>query len=223
MLKIFDKRYNPDGQEESYQLSIFAMITLVFLMVVSVMYALYLFIHAMGISDIAGVHISKNLMLEVKSVQGKLYTNEEKNIKDWIIYANDSIGVDIKYPNDLSLTNMSENELEIKSVIPNADPKVQSLQYVLLFGKKEAVENLTAQDFIKNKFPEAEGGIKNVFYGEKEGVRTGVFKAESGIYKEIVCWKLENKIIYAESRYYSQNYTESANMFEKIISEINIR
>ncbi|EKD46916.1 MAG: hypothetical protein ACD_67C00018G0002 [uncultured bacterium] len=221
MLKILDKRYGGDGLEESNCLSISAMISLVVLMVAGIMYALYLFIHAMGISDIAGVHISKDLMLALKKAKGELYTNDAKGIKDWIIYKDDVSGLSIKYPNDLLVTKTVESELEFKKSGPSTASRRQSLAYAFLVGENEVPENSLAEDFMRNKYPEWTGELKTDFYGGKEGSRTGVFKSASGIYKDIVFWKVGNKTVYVESRYYSEKNGEYESIFDNIISEIN--
>lgn len=223
MLRIFDKCYKGDGPEESSCLSISAIIALVVLIVVCVIYAVYLLIRAMGISDIAGVHITKNLMLEAMSVQGKLYTSEKKGIKDWIIYEDDAIGYTVKYPNELLMEKNFNNELELKRSDVNIDAKNKSLLYVFVIGKKDIDENSNVVDFIRNKYPEWDGEAKNGVYGGKEGLRTGVFKSVSGIYKDIVCWKLNNKVFYLESKYYLENNGEYADVFDKVISEISIK
>lgn len=220
MLKIFDKCYSSDGPEESNRLSIAATIGLVAFMIVSIMYALYLFIHAIGISDVAGVHISKSLMLAVKNAKGELYSNEEKGIKDWLIYKDEKSGLVIKYPNDLLVGETSEKELEFKKMGPGARNK--PLLYALVINEDEVEDVLVSEEFMRNKYPEWNGEGEKSFYGGKEGKRTGVFKSVNGIYKEIVFWRIGNKLIYTESRYYLPNYKEEADMFNKIISEISI-
>lgn len=220
MLKIFDKCYSSDGPEESNRLSITATIALVVFMVVSIMYALYLFIQAAGISDIAGVHISKSLVLAVKNVKGELYTNEEKGIKDWFIHKDEKSGLVIKYPNDFLIGETTGKELEFKRM--GAGSRNKPLAYALVVGEVEVGENSMSEEFMRDKYPEWNGEGKKSFYGGKEGLKTGVFKSVNGIYKELVYWRIGNKIIYTESRYYMPNHTEDEEMFNKIISEINI-
>ncbi|KKQ52081.1 MAG: hypothetical protein US70_C0011G0033 [Parcubacteria group bacterium GW2011_GWD2_38_11] len=221
MLKIFfNKRYDTDGPGESNCLSIWALVALVSFTVVGVIYAAYLLVGATGITNVAGVHITKNLILAAKSAQGKLYTNQEKGIKDWIIYKDENLGCSIKYPNDLLLARTSDDELEFKKNGENLNSKQRSLLYAFVIRKKSIASSQSGQDFIKNKYPEWDGKFETGLYGGKEGWRTGVFKSVNGIYKEVVFWKLEEKAVYVESRYYLENNGEYVEMFKKMISEI---
>jgi hypothetical protein len=221
---IFSKCYRgDDGLEETTCLSLMAMIMLVVLTVVVVVYALYIFIGAMGIPDMAGVHITKNLMLSVKSMQGKLYTNDDKGIKNWMIYEDETNGTTVKYPNDFIVSKTSQGELEFKKDGPGMDSKNQSLLYAFVIGSSEEQENSITEEFIQKKYPNWNGVAESGFYGGKEGMRTGVFKSVSGLYKEIAYWRVGNKILYVESRYYSEKYNEYADIFNKVISEISIK
>ncbi|EKE18891.1 MAG: hypothetical protein ACD_9C00205G0006 [uncultured bacterium] len=221
MLKIFKKCCGSEEAKDSNCFSILALISLVVLLVVGVMYATYIFIEATGISNIAGVHVSKNIFLATKSAQGKLYSNEEKGIKDWIIYKDAAAGFVVKYPNDLEEGRTLDNELEFKKTNQSASSRNQLLLFSIVVGE-DTNENLNDIDFIKNKYPEWDGKLQRDILGEKEGLRTGVFKSASGIYKELVFWNMGKRRIYIESRCYSENMGEHTDIFNKVISEFNI-
>lgn len=213
---------NRNDNEGSAPVSLFATMFLAVCIVGGISYATYLFIDATKIPDIAGIHITKNIMLAVESIKGNLYTNEEKGIKDWIVRKDEALGLTMKYPNDLVVEKTVDGELEFKKAGLNANSKNQSLVYAFLIGEKSSSENSNVGEFIKNKYPEWNGKLGAGFFGGKEGFRTGMFKSESGIFKDIICWKMGDKFVYAESRYYLEKNNEYAGLFDKVISEINV-
>ncbi|NTW26748.1 MAG: hypothetical protein HGA36_00230 [Candidatus Moranbacteria bacterium] len=223
MLKVFETCYHKDGLGESSQLSILAMASLVFVLVVGISYAMYLLVDAMGISNASGIHVTKNMMLAVEGAKGNLYSNTEKNIKDWIVYKNEFDGYEIKYPNDLESNKNASGAFELKKTIPGGDPKQSSLLYTFMFSRIDEDVSVNVETFMQKRYPEWTGTAKRDVFGGKEGLRTGVFKSVSGIYKDVVCWKNESKVLCLESKYYLENNADYVSIFDKVIAEVDIR
>lgn len=225
MLKIFETRYHENGLGESSCLSIFAIIGLVFAVVGSISYAAYLFIDATHISDIAGIHISKNISLEINDLRGKLYTDEKRGIKDWIIHTDKVNGFEIKHPNDWEMQDGQQKNYLLLKVYKNSDTKSSSLLMTVEVGgnneddTEKSLENMAA----KEGFAWQDDWKKEEVNG-RTGVRSGKTKTADGLIKDAIFWETDQnqKSFYLEATYYTDNvndakYNEA--IFDNIISE----
>jgi|GEM_PF-4797892 len=223
---LFEKHYHGDGLEESNRLSLFAMALLVFTVVTGIGYATYLFIDASGISDIAGVHISKSFSLAADDFRGKLYTDESRNIKDWIIYTDKINAFELKHPSDWEMqTHPKEGILLFLKTYKTSSSRNSSL---LMTVEVRGIEQQESENSLK-RILEGEDLAKQDSWKEMEsngrmGIRTGKMKTPEGLIKDAIFWKPVDgkKGFYLEATYYTDNYNDAKYnemVFENVISE----
>lgn len=223
---LFEKHYDGDGLEESNRLSLFAMAVLVFVVVTGIGYATYLFIDASRISDIAGVHITKNFSLVFNDLQGKLYTDESRGIKNWMIHTDKANGFELKHPNDwkMQVVKKDGNFLLLKTYKKSEDRSLSLLMTVKVRGNDEANEKKSLRAIIKEEgFVWQENWKKQELDG-RLATRTGKTKTVDGLLKDAVFLTTTagSKGFYLEATYYTDNYNDAKyneEVFNKVIAE----
>jgi hypothetical protein len=229
MLKLLDTRYHHgDGFEESSCLSLLSIVLMVFFIVLSISYATWILIDATRIADISGIHITKNLVLAVDNFKGKLYTDKNRGIKDWMIHTDKSNGFEIKHPNDWEMQTGQKNNLFLflktyKNIGSDAKSKAL-LMTVELKGLEEGVGGRTLQDIRAEEGFISQDVWKEEIINGRLASRTGRIKTADGLLKDAIFWKpVENqKGFYLEATYYTDDindtkYNEA--IFNNVISE----
>jgi len=223
---LFEKHYHGNGLEESNRLSLFAMALVVFAVVTGVGYATYLFIDATGIPDIAGVHITNSLSLAVSDLQGKLYTDESRGIKDWLIYTDKANGFELKHPNDWELQAGAKDGifLFLKTYKKSEDKSSSLLMTVKVRGSDEASEGKSLRDIVMKEGFVWQDNWKKEEFGGRMATRTGKIKTTDGLLKDSIFLisAAGDKGFYLEATYYTDNYNDAKyneDVFNKVISE----
>jgi hypothetical protein len=223
---LFEKHYHGDGLEESNRLSLFAMALLVFAVVTGVGYATYLFIDASGISDVAGVHITNSFSLAADDLRGKLYTDESRGIKDWMIHTDKVNGFELKHPNDWEMQATQKDGIFLfLRTYKKSDTKSSSLlMTVEVRGSDEKSEGKSLRDIIMEEGFIWQDNWKKEEMGGYSSTRTGKIKTADGLLKDAIFWTpaVGDKGFYLEATYYTDNYNDAKyneDVFNKVISE----
>lgn len=211
---------NKSLYERSNGFSLIMIGFLVLCIVVGVSYATYLFIDATQIPTIAGVHITKNLVLAFENIKGDLYSNKEKGIENWMIAEDEKDGFEFKYPNDgkyRSVLNGGE------FVMYNSEKKdKQSLAMNVLVKRQYDGNRDFAREMIESK------GIKNGLDWKKSGVKdydqafVSIPSNGNDPEKELVLWGNEKNLFLMEGTFYNKDKNEMEKTFQNIVSEFKI-
>lgn len=197
---------------------IFAAASLVFFMVVTIVYALYVFVHVSGISDIAGVHVTGSL----KSAAGEIIygkTEDAAGYEGWLTYGNDVF--QLKYPNDWTVQEMNDgkNIVSLKKYNNTGKKGADSLSETIFVSASQVPDNLSMKDILNEKGIAWNDAWKQEMIGGKPGIHTGEITADSGIVKDMIFWKFNDKLYSIEGDYLNANISDSENIFKKIIAQ----
>lgn len=229
MLKLLDTRYHHgDGFEESSCLSILSIVLLVFFIVLGVGYATWIFIDATRISDISGVHITKNLKLAVNDFRGQLYTDKKRGINDWMIHTDKVNGFEIKHPNDWEMqAGQQDNFLLFLKTYQNSNGDAKSKALLLTVKVKSITAGLGEKT--SDSINLEEGFIEQADWKKEQingriATRTGKIKTIDSLFKDAIFWEPADgkKGFYLEATYYTDNVNDikyNEDIFNKIISE----
>lgn len=198
----------------------FAIIAFILFIVAAVTFSAYLFIDLTNVSNIAGVHVTKNLLMASNEAQGKLYSDPQKGIKDWLIYADKTNGFEIKYPSEYSLHKNDGGEHLITLTKNNESPRgVDSLSSAIYVDIKFAGDNISLKEVIKEHGIEWKDEWVQQDFGGRPGLRTGEVQDSTGAVKEMVVWQFGGKILLLEEYYFNVDSQASKDLFDKIVSE----
>lgn len=212
--EVRDKRKRADW------FSLLLIVGLIICIVSGISYALYLFIDATHISDASGVHITKNLSLAANDLRGKLYTDESRGIKDWMIHTDSVNGFEIKYPNDWETQKNTNSFLLLKKYQDNSS-KSSLLLTTLEVGSISLEKGQIMKDAALKKGIIWQNDWKEEIIGGRNGVRTGKVKTTDGLYRDAIFWNNEQngKVFYLEATYFTNQSIELENIFTNIIAE----
>lgn len=208
-------------QKVSGALVVSAISTLVLFLVLVTTYAVYLFMKATKLPEVAGIHLSKNISLQVKSMEGELYSNSEKGIENWVISDPENAGFQIKYPNDWE-KQKTENGILLKTYNKQVG-SMQSLAMSILAERKRNSGAKELQEMLNQK------GIKDwktawsdELSKEDGKVRTELLKGSDGLLHEFVFWKAGNDVVLLEGVFYNEKNAQLQKNFEDVVSEFKI-
>lgn len=215
------KKYGEHSKSHCFLLV--ALMSLVFFIVVSIIYAAYLFIDATRIANVSGVHLTKNLALAVSDLKGNLYSDENRGIKDWMVHSDRQNGFVLKHPNDWE---MRECEQECEGVFLRLkkyeDSSInKSLISVIDSGVFSLEDGAGWKEIPAKKGISWDDSWKEELVAGRMGIRTGKVKTDKGLQRDVIFWKDEQKkkIFYLEATYYTEKSEGVENIFNKIISE----
>lgn len=199
----------------------FAIIFLVLFIVTAVTYSAYLFIDLTHVPNIVGIHVTKNLAMAANRAQGKLYSNQEKSIKDWIVYTDRSNGFRLKYPSNLTLQkeSASGHYLVLRQNSASLDEKSDSLSSLIYIDIKNNSDSMSIKDQISGLGLVWKEEWQQNFFAKRPGIRTGEQKAQNGITKDVLVWQFGGKIFVLGEDCFKEDSQEAGKLFDKIISE----
>ncbi|KKQ46307.1 MAG: hypothetical protein US63_C0003G0020 [Candidatus Moranbacteria bacterium GW2011_GWC2_37_8] len=198
-----------------------AIIFFIMFIVAAVTFSAYLFIDLTHISNIAGVHVTKNLLMAANSAKGELYNNSEKGITNWRIYTDKNNGFEIKYPSEYTLQKNedgSEHLVTLKK--SNLSPKgSDSLSSAIYVDIKNVGDNTSLKDELKEMGIEWNETWSQRDIGGRLGIRTGDVKDTDGREREVVIWQFGGKIFSLEEYHFNEDSSLDRDLFNKIVSE----
>ena len=191
---------------------------LVFFMITSITYALYMFIHASGLSTLAGVHITPPLKIAANE-----FTNgnvESINGYDgWLTYKNDVF--ELKYQDDWEMQEINDGKhiVSFKKYNNSGRLGFDSLAATIFVGATPIPEGLSAKEVLLGKGVVWNNLWKQKIIGGKPGIRTGEFESESGVIKNMIFWELDGKLYSMEVDYLNANIIDTRSTFEKMVTQ----
>lgn len=209
-----------DEKKHADWFSLLAVGSLVFLIVGGIVYAIYIFIGATRISDASGVHITKNLSLAVDDLRGRLYTDQSRDIKDWMIHNDQENGFNVKHPNDWEMQENTSSFLLLKKY-KDSSAKNSSLLVTLEIASIPLEKGQSLRDAALKKGIVWKNSWKEEFIGGRMGVKTGKVKTVDGLDRDAIFWNDEQagRVFYMEITYFTSQALELENIFTKIIAE----
>lgn len=179
------------------------LISLTIFMVVAVLYAMYIFVHVTGISNLAGVHVTPS----IKQVASDLTKSSEERAaeqipgyENWLIYKNDTFS--IMYPPDWELK--VNGVVTLKRYNNKQYGRFDSLAAVMTFGEFDNSKSLSVENVLKeNHRTVSKDAVEKVLVGKKALVTQGI-KLDNGLTLDGIYWNLNGKIFYAETTYYDK-------------------
>jgi hypothetical protein len=215
-------RIKTDNSNSVSYIPFLALFLIIIFLVGAITYALYVFVRISNLSNKANLHLSKNLVLAEKSIQGNLYSNEALGIKDWVIYRNESNHFEIKYPNDWEIVN-DEQKLFSARLLNKQTKGQSSLAMNVSIGSIKIEDGSDFASTVKDnerelssdRITEEQVWGKNVLHAKKH-------QEESGFNGDTYYIEMENEILYVRAQYYNANSIELEQLFQKIIEEFKI-
>lgn len=194
--------------------------TLILFLVIAVTYSLYLFVGAIRLPDIAGVHISKNIFLEYKNLKGELYSNKDKGIENWLVFDDEKNGFKLKYPNDYEMQRVASGA-ELKTY--NKELKgMESLAMTVFVEKMDGVDEAGIKQLLAQRGIQWRDEWRGGVIDGHEEISTGLVKGSDGIYRRLVFRRVGEDIILAEGVFYKEKPEELENSFARIVAELKI-
>lgn len=196
-------------------ISIFAAAFLVILMVTTIVYSLYTFMHASGLSDLAGVHVTAS----IKSAADEIIHGKAEIIpgyENWLIYRGGAF--EFKYPSNWTFQGPSKERKSISLKKHNGAARsgFDSVEATIVV---QFIENVSMQDVLKKEGAVWNGVGQEKMIGGKTGIRTGEVGTDLGVLKDFVFWRVDEGIYMLKIEYLSTNIDDSRNVFEKIIAQ----
>lgn len=181
------------------------------------LWALYSVIHISHLSELAGMHLTKDAKKTASELMNK---NADDYIiagyENWQTYKNNLF--ELKYPQEWTAEEKA-GELVIRKFNKKTYGYFDSLALSIAIKQLENPNNLELAEYLKaNKLPEGEK--KEVELGGKHALRSGVLKDSQGLTERIIYWELSGKIMQLDATFYNNNYEELFGDFEKIIDSI---
>ncbi len=197
-----------------------AIIAFIVFIVAAVTFSAYLFIDLTHVSNISGVHVTKNLLMASNEAQGKLYSNPEKGIKNWLVYSDKNNGFEIRYPGEYSLQKNDGGDHLITLKRNNLSSQgSDSLASAIYVDIKYVGDNSSLKEAVNEYGIEWNEQWVQQDLGGRPGIRTGEIKDASGAVKEMVIWQFGGKIFLLEEYYFNADSQTSKDLFNKIVSE----
>lgn len=196
-----------------------AIIFFVILIVAAVTFSAYLFIDISRVSNIANVHVTKNLKMAANEAKGNLYTNTEKGIENWIVYADRQNGFEIKYPNEYKFAkNENDNLLSLKksNITPQGSNSLSSAIYVKV---KDATDGTSIREEIEKMGITWDEKWTQKEIGGRPGISTGEVIDKDGMERELIIWQFGGKIFSLEEYHFNEDSRKDSELFNKIVSE----
>jgi|GEM_PF-6451338 len=194
---------------------------IVFLSVVAATYAMYLFLDLTRVNDIANVHVTENLRLAIRTIQGNVFNDPEKGIHNWMLHRDSQNGFEIGHPQDWIMAESDEHLLEIRKY--NSRRSVnESLAAIIYVDKLENPDKLSLVDFAAKDSVLNKDVLKMQSVEGNELVRTGKQKENSGLFYSKIYWQREGKNYRLNIVYYNQNNLGAESDLSKILDELKI-
>lgn len=207
--------------KEGESFVVLAIIFLIIFIVATVTFSVYLFIDLTHVTNIAGVHITKNLLMATNRAQGKLYSDEQNGIKDWIVYSDRRNGFEIKYPNEYVLQEINDGGNHVIVLKKNNDSAkgTDSLASAVRVNIKEIGDRASLKEEVLKMGIAWNDDWKQQDFGGKSGIRMRGVRDSSGAPKEMVVWQFGGKIFSLEMTCFNSDSHEVLALFDKIVSE----
>jgi hypothetical protein len=189
----------------------------VIFVVIMLIYALYLFLHASRLTDLAGVHVTDNAKEAAIQLMdnGKITGNQEAGYENWLTFRGGDF--EFKHPGDWELKQ--DDTVTVRKFNRQSYGHFDSLAAVVTFREIDNSENLSLTEAVKDEIKLAVKPIAGEIDGRKT-LRTGKIVLNSGLITEKMYWQLDGKILSTEAVYYRQDMPDLEETFEKIIASV---
>lgn len=198
-----------------------SMAIIVFFSVVTATYAMYLFLDLTRVNDIANVHVTENLRLAVRTIQGNVFNAPEKGIHNWMLHHDGENGFEIAHPEDWIMGENSNHLFEIRKYNSQRSAN-ESLSSIIYVDKLENPEGLSLEEFATKDTGLEKDILKAETINEKDFVRTGKRKEDSGLAYSKIYWQRDGKSYRINVVYYNQNNLDAEKDLNKILAELKI-
>lgn len=187
----------------------------------ALVYSLYIFVDLTHMGDISNIHISDSLNLAKRTLQGNVYNNEAKGIKNWMIHFDNNNGFTIKHPDCWKIGGNQNHIFEVRLYNDQASIN-ESLAATIYIDKQENFNSLSLLDFVAEQAKMNKSGLKSELTGGKEMVRTGKQNNAGGPIVDVVYWENKGYVYFLKILYYNKNNQLAESDFEKIVSEFKL-
>ena len=202
-------------------LPLVSIIIIILFSAVAGMYAIYLFVDLTRINDVANVHVTQNIKLAARTIQGNVFNDPEKGIKNWMLHRDLENGFEIAHPEDWIMGDSSNHLFEIKRYNSQRSAN-ESLAAIIQLDKLENPRGLSLVEFAANESGLKADTLRREEVSGKDLIRTGKRKEESGLAYSKIYWEREGNNYCLKVVYYNQNNREAENDLNKIVSELKI-
>ncbi|HBP01590.1 MAG TPA: hypothetical protein DD454_05275 [Candidatus Moranbacteria bacterium] len=202
-------------------LPLISIILIVIFSIGAAMYAVYLFVDLTRINDVANIHVTSNLKLAARNIQGNVFNDPEKGISNWMLHRDQQNGFEIAHPENWIMGSDSSHLFEIKKYNSQRSAN-ESLAAIIHIDELENPQGLALVEFAAEESKFTASSLKKETLGEKEIIRTGKRRDESGLAYSKIYWQREGKNYCLKVVYYNQNNKEAEKDLNKIVSELKI-
>ena len=213
---LTEKPEMPNNSRVAGYLAIIPAILLVFFMVITVVFAVYQFLHVSGLTNLAGVHVTP----AISAAANELVNGKEVPIsgfEDWITCKNNFFS--LKHPVDWNMQIIDKETIELKKFNSTGRQGMESLAAILIAKAVQPSEKLSIKDIVEEKGVKWNDNWKEKLLAGEKGIHTGQFKAINGIIKDLVFWQIDGRVYSLEISYLSINNIDNQKIFEKIITQ----
>jgi hypothetical protein len=214
----FESASNKKKYDFGNPIIIITILAVVFTAIV-LLWAVYSVIHISRLSELAGIHLTKDFQQAANQL-----INKEKNdyelarYENWQTHKNDVF--ELKYPQNWTIENKND-EVIIRKFNKKVHNYFDSLAVSISIKQLENPDGLEVSEYLEiNKFPTGEK--KQIELGEKTVLHTGMFKNSHGLVEKIAYWKFSKKIMQLDAIFFNDNHEELLEDFEKIIQSIKL-
>lgn len=183
----------------------------------SLLWVIYSVIHVSHLSQLAGMHLTKDAQKTAAELMNKNADNSvPAGYAGWQDYKNNIF--ELRYPAEWAKEEKT-GEIVIRKFNKKAYGYFDSLALSMSIKQLENPDNQAIPEYLKtNKLlPVAK---KEVELGGEKAIRTGMFKDAQGLVQEIIYWPLTGKIMKLDATFYNSNYDDLLGDFEKIVQSI---
>ncbi|EKE15992.1 MAG: hypothetical protein ACD_11C00057G0017 [uncultured bacterium] len=187
----------------------------------ALVYSLYIFVDITHMGNISNVHISDSFNLAKRTLQGNVYNNEEKGIKNWMIHFDNDHSFTIKHPDSWKVGGNQNHIFEIRLYNDQSSAN-ESLAATIYIDRQENFDRLNLMDFVQQQTKINKNDLKSELTSGKEMVRTGKQVDAGGPIMDIVYWEKGGYVYFLKVLYYNKNNQIAESDFDKIVSEFNL-
>ncbi|EKE25114.1 MAG: hypothetical protein ACD_5C00289G0003 [uncultured bacterium] len=211
---------NSDNKEGDNFMAIAIIFFIVFIVAV-VTFSAYLLIDITKVSNLSNVHVTKNIKMAANDAKGNLYSDPQKGIKNWIVYADRQNGFEIKYPNEYEFERSNSEEGRIITLKrKNASHQgTDSLSCAVYVDVKRTSDSASLKEELERMGILWKDEWKQEDIGGRSGIRTGNIKDSEGREREMVIWQFGGKIFSLQEYHFNEDSARESETFKKIISE----
>lgn len=204
---------------DSSTIPILAIIGVTIFTVATLLYAIYAFVHATGISTLAGIHITpviKKAANELTKNEAEQAAGKVPGYEDWLLYKNGTL--EFMYPPDWEVK--VNGLVVLKKYNDRQINRFDSLLMSMAFGEFDNTGNLSVKKVLEKNHRDIGKNPQEITVANRQALQTGEMTLDSGLVAKGIYWAADQKVLFVETVYYEKPNEEMEKNCQKVIDSI---